>query len=178
MPPQSHRRIPRPALWIAAPTFIVGVAVVLSLQLSHSTIAAMAVGLVGAATVGAFAEARLANIIASIGEIAAGDANAMTNDPMEASWIGFKMWAQAVAQAGTTEPGAVRRALAGRRLRAPSGFDVMLDAQNQHLHKPAVIGRLDAHNVIQPVWVSDGLIAPEPWSPWLSREAGELRKVG
>jgi urea ABC transporter urea binding protein len=104
-----------------------------------------------------------------------GDPQAVTNDPMEASWIGFRMWAQSVAEAGTTEPSAVRRALAGRRLRAPSGFDVMLDAQNQHLHKPAVIGRLDAHNVIQPVWVSEELIAPEPWSRWLKRDARELR---
>ncbi len=107
-----------------------------------------------------------------------GDPDAMTNDPMEASWIGFKMWAEAVAQANTTETQAVRRALAGRRLRAPSGFDVLLDAENQHLHKPAVIGRLDAKNVIQPVWISDRLIAPEPWSPWLRRAPGELRKAG
>jgi urea transport system substrate-binding protein len=107
-----------------------------------------------------------------------GDPQAVTNDPMEASWIGFQMWAQSVAEAGTTEPGAVRRALAGQRLRAPSGFDVLLDAQNQHLHKPAVIGRFDAHNVIQPVWISNGLISPAPWSPWLERNAGELRKAG
>ena len=85
-----------------------------------------------------------------------GDPQAVTNDPMEASWIGFQMWANAVAEAGTTEPRAVRRALAGRRLRAPSGFDVLLDAENQHLHKPSVIGRLDEHNVIRPVWISDG----------------------
>ncbi len=107
-----------------------------------------------------------------------GDPDAMTNDPMEASWIGFQMWAQAVAEAGTTETPAVRRALAGRALRAPSGFDVMLNAENQHLHKPAVIGRLDERNVIQPVWTSDGLIAPEPWSRWLDHGSSELRKAG
>lgn len=107
-----------------------------------------------------------------------GDPRAVTNDPMEATWIGFQMWAQAVAQAGTTEPRAVRQALAGHRLRAPSGFDVMLDAQSQHLHKPAVIGRFDANNAIQPVWISEGLIAPEPWSPWLKREPNVLRKAG
>ncbi len=107
-----------------------------------------------------------------------GDPHAMTNDPMEASWIGFQMWAQAVTKAGTTEPRAVRRALAGRRLRAPSGFDVMLDPENQHLHKPGVIGRLDERNVIQPVWISNGLIAPEPWSRWLDHDASELRKAG
>ncbi len=108
-----------------------------------------------------------------------GDPNAMTNDPMEASWIGFHLWCEAVTDAGTTEPAAVKRALAGRKLRAPSGFDVMLDAGNQHLHKPAVIGRFDAHNVIQPVWISDRLIAPEPWSRWLpkSGERAPLKKA-
>src|ERR1700737_1423975 len=32
-----------------------------------------------------------------------------TNDPMEATFIGFRMWAQAVAQAGTANVDAVRQ---------------------------------------------------------------------
>ncbi|MBI1203172.1 MAG: transporter substrate-binding protein [Rhodopseudomonas sp.] len=107
-----------------------------------------------------------------------GDENAITNDPMEASWIGFHLWVQSVMAAGTTEPQAVRRALAGRSLRAPSGFDVRLDAENQHLHKPSVIGRMDANNMIWPVKISDGLIAPEPWSSWLSKDGQAWRKAG
>ena len=97
-----------------------------------------------------------------------GDDRALTNDPMEATWIGFNLWVQAVTAAGTTETQAVRRALAGRSIRAPSGFDVRLDPDSQHLHKPSVIGRMDVNNVIWPVRVSDGLIAPEPWSGWLA----------
>jgi urea transport system substrate-binding protein len=109
-----------------------------------------------------------------------GDPQATTNDPMEASWIGFQLWVQAVTAAGTTEVQAVRRALAGRTIRAPSGFDVKFDAETQHLHKPAMIGRFDAHNVIEPVWVSNGLLAPEPWSRWLAKnaEAAPARKAG
>ncbi len=107
-----------------------------------------------------------------------GDLQAITNDPMEASWIGFQLWAQSVAAAGTTEVGAVKCALAGRTIRAPSGFDVRLDAETQHLHKPAFIGRMDARNHISPVWRSEGLIAPEPWSRWLSDSAEPLRKAG
>jgi urea transport system substrate-binding protein len=97
---------------------------------------------------------------------------------MEASWIGFKLWVQAVNAVGTTEPEAVRRALAGRSIRAPSGFDVRLDAETQHLHKPAMIGRMDERNAIWPVWISDGLIAPEPWSRWLPNEGRVLRRAG
>ncbi|HVZ50452.1 MAG TPA: transporter substrate-binding protein [Pseudolabrys sp.] len=107
-----------------------------------------------------------------------GDPTALTNDPMEASWLGFTLWSQAVAAAGTTEVQAVRRALAGRSIRAPSGFDVMFDTATQHLHKPVVIGRFDEHNMIQPVWVSKGLVAPEPWSPWIKPGASELRRAG
>jgi len=107
-----------------------------------------------------------------------GDPSAMTNDPMEASWIGFKLWAQAVAAAGTTDVQAVRRALGGRSIRAPSGFDVVFDAETQHLHKPVVIGRFDERNMIQPEWISDGLVAPEPWSPWIKSGVRELRRAG
>jgi urea transport system substrate-binding protein len=53
-----------------------------------------------------------------------GDPAAMTNDPMEASWIGFRLWTDAVTAAGTTDVEAVRKALAGRSVRAPCGFDV------------------------------------------------------
>jgi urea transport system substrate-binding protein len=107
-----------------------------------------------------------------------GDPDATTNDPMEATWIGFQLWAQAVGVAGTTEMQAVRQALAGRRIRAPSGFDVALDAQTQHLHKPAVIGRMDERNVIWPVWTSATPIAPEPWSHWLPKDADAPRLAG
>ena len=44
-----------------------------------------------------------------------------TNDPMEATLIGFRMWVQAVSQAGTTDVNAVRQAMYGQRVKAPSG---------------------------------------------------------
>ena len=46
----------------------------------------------------------------------------VTNDPMEAHYIGFKMWTQAVRQAGTTDVDAVRQAMYGQKVKAPSGF--------------------------------------------------------
>ena len=107
-----------------------------------------------------------------------GDPAVITNDPMEATWIGFQLWARSVAAAGTTEPEAVRRALAGRSIRAPSGFDVRVDPESQHLYKPSVIGRMDANNTILPVRIGDRLIAPEPWSQWLATSARGLRRVG
>ena len=96
-----------------------------------------------------------------------GRADAVTNDPMEATWIGFQLWAAAVEKAGTTEIDKVRRALAGRRINAPSGFEVKLDGQSHHLYKPAMIGRITNDGRIVPVSVTDGLVPPQPFSPWL-----------
>ncbi|WP_400766078.1 transporter substrate-binding protein [Methylosinus sporium] len=100
---------------------------------------------------------------------------ASTNDAMEASYLGFELWRAAVAAAGSVDVAAVRRALPLHALRAPSGFSLKLDAETQHLHKPAFIGRV-ARGSIAPVFVGDGLIAPQPWSPWLTKNrAGKAR---
>src|SRR5476649_2073788 len=48
----------------------------------------------------------------------------VTNDPMEATYIGITMWAQAVEQAGTTDVDAVRQAVGGQVVKSPSGFDI------------------------------------------------------
>jgi urea transport system substrate-binding protein len=97
-----------------------------------------------------------------------GRSDAMTNDPMEATWIGFHLWVAAVEAAGTTDVDKVRAALAGRRIAAPSGFTVQMDGKTQHLHKPVMIGRIATDGRIVPVSVTEGLVPPSPWSPWLS----------
>ena len=102
-----------------------------------------------------------------------GAPNVVTDDPMEATWIGFNLWKEAVALEGTVNVHEVRRALGGLRLGAPSGFEVVVDLTNHHLHKPAMIGRITEDARIVPIWMSDGLIAPEPWSPWLDRDERE-----
>ena len=65
----------------------------------------------------------------------------VTNDPMEAHYIGFNMWVQAVEKAGTTDVDAVREAMYG--LKAPNltgGMAEMLP--NHHLSKPVLIGEI------------------------------------
>ena len=71
---------------------------------------------------------------------------------MEATFIGFRMWAQAVSQAGTTDVNAVRQAMYGQRVRAPSGFEVVMNTN--HLSKPAMIGKLEASGTVDVVWRS------------------------
>jgi urea transport system substrate-binding protein len=93
-----------------------------------------------------------------------------TNDPMEATFIGFRMWAQAVSQAGTTDVNAVRQAMYGQRVRAPSGFEVVMNT-NHHLSKPAMIGKLDASGTFDVVWRSINPIKASVWSRYLPDSA-------
>jgi ABC-type branched-subunit amino acid transport system substrate-binding protein len=93
---------------------------------------------------------------------------AMTNDSMEATWIGFRLWTEAVEAAGATEIDKVRAALGGRQIAAPSGFTLKMDGKTHHLYKPAMIGRISKDGLILPVWATEGLVPREPWSPWLA----------
>jgi urea transport system substrate-binding protein len=93
-----------------------------------------------------------------------------TNDPMEATFIGFRMWAQAVSQAGTTDVNAVRQAMYGQRVRAPSGFEVVMNT-NHHLSKPAMIGKLEASGTFDVVWQSINPIKASVWSRYLPESA-------
>ena len=91
----------------------------------------------------------------------------VTNDPMEATYIGMHMWKQAVEKAGTTDVDAVRKAMAGQTFKAPSGFTVKMDEENHHLHKPVFIGEVQADGQFDIVWKTKGPIRAEPWSPYI-----------
>jgi urea transport system substrate-binding protein len=106
-----------------------------------------------------------------------GKSDAMTNDPMEATWIGFHLWAAAVEAAGTTDVDKVREALGGKRIAAPSGFTVQMDGQTHHLFKPVMIGRIGDDGRIVPVSVTEGLVPPDPWSPWLAHSRPQARRA-
>src|SRR5712675_1575969 len=62
----------------------------------------------------------------------------LTNDPMEAAWIGIHMWKQAAEKAKTTDVDKVIAAMAGQPFKAPSGITSTMDPQTQHLHKPVL----------------------------------------
>jgi urea transport system substrate-binding protein len=93
-----------------------------------------------------------------------------TSDPMEATLIGFRMWAQAVTQAGTDDPNAVRQAMYGQRIKAPSGFEVVMNT-NHHLSKPAMIGKLNSSGSFEVVWRSINPIKASVWSRYIPESA-------
>jgi urea transport system substrate-binding protein len=94
----------------------------------------------------------------------------ITNDPMEATFIGFRMWAQAVVQAGTTDVDAVRQAMYGQRIKAPSGFEVVMNT-NHHLSKPVMIGKINSSGTFDVIWRSINPVRADAWSKYIPDSA-------
>jgi len=102
----------------------------------------------------------------------------LTNDPMEATYIGINMWKQAVEKAGTTDVDKVIAAMSGQTFKAPSGFTVQMDAGNHHLHKPVFIGEVQADGQFKVVWKTSGPIKAQPLSEYSSKWRQIPRRSG
>ncbi len=94
------------------------------------------------------------------------DPKRVTNDPMEAHYIGFNMWVKAVEKAGTTDPDAVIDAMIGVTVpNLTGGYSAMMP--NHHITKPVLIGEIQADGQFSTVWQTQGEIVAEEWSPHL-----------
>jgi len=98
---------------------------------------------------------------------------ALTNDPMEATYIGFQMWVAAVKKAGTTDTDKVIAAMAGQTYTAPSGITSKMDEKNHHLHKSVFIGEIKADGQFNVVWKTPGPVKAQPWSPFIPENKGK-----
>ena len=95
-----------------------------------------------------------------------GDDNRVTNDPMEAHYIGFNMWVQAVEKAGTTDPDAVQDAIIGVSVpNLTGGMATMLP--NHHITKPVLIGEVLDDGQFQVVYETPEPVAGDAWSDYL-----------
>ena len=92
----------------------------------------------------------------------------VTNDPMEATYVGIHMWKQAVEKAKSTDVDKVIPAVAGQTFAAPSGYTLKMDETNHHLWKPVFIGEIKADGQFNVVWKSKGPIRAQPWSPFIA----------
>ena len=92
---------------------------------------------------------------------------AVTNDPMEATYVGIYMWKAAVEKAKSTDTDKVIAAMGGQTFKAPSGFTLTMDKTNHHLHKPVYIGEVKADGQFNIVWKTKGPIRAQPWSPYI-----------
>ncbi len=95
-----------------------------------------------------------------------GDEDRVTNDPMEAHYIGFNMWVKAVEKAGTTDPEAVQEAIIGVSVpNLTGGISSMLP--NHHITKPVLIGEIQDDGQFDVVSETSGLVAGDAWSDFL-----------
>ena len=92
----------------------------------------------------------------------------VTNDPMEATYVGIYMWKQAVEKAKSTDTDKVIAAMGGQTFKAPSGFTLEMDPKNHHLHKPVFIGEVQPDGQFKVVWKTKGPIKAQPWSPFIA----------
>lgn len=99
----------------------------------------------------------------------------VTNDPMEATYTGFRMWMNAVKKAGTTAVAQVTPALIGQKLMAPCGYEETM-LPNHHLSKPVLIGEVQANGQFNIVWKTPTAVPAENWSQFIPENAN--RKKG
>ncbi|MCK5648647.1 MAG: urea ABC transporter substrate-binding protein [Gammaproteobacteria bacterium] len=90
----------------------------------------------------------------------------VTNDPMEATYIGFEMWAKAVEKAKSVDTDAVEQAMIGVEVPNLTGGMAVMN-KNHHLSKPVLIGEIQEDGQIETVWSTEGTVAGDAWSDFL-----------
>ncbi len=94
------------------------------------------------------------------------NADRTTNDPMEAHFIGFNLWVQAVEKAKSTDVDAVLAAMPG--LETPNLTGGMARVlPNHHITKPVYIGEVRADGQFDVVWETEGTVPGDAWSDYL-----------
>jgi urea transport system substrate-binding protein len=98
------------------------------------------------------------------------NAKRVTNDPMEAHYIGFNMWVQAVQQAGSTNVDSVRQAMYGQKVKNLTGGTALMNT-NHHLSKPVLIGEIQPNGQFEVVWQTEGEVVGDAWSNFIPESA-------
>ncbi|MEG4326205.1 urea ABC transporter substrate-binding protein [Microcoleus sp. AT3-A2] len=106
--------------------------------------------------------------------------NRVTDDPIEAAYLGVYLWKQAVEKAGSTNVVKVRAAAKNIEFAAPSG-KVKIDAQTQHIWKTVRIGKVRVDGQIEEIWNSGAPVPPDPFLkayPWAAAFAPRQISLG
>ncbi|PJE35485.1 urea ABC transporter substrate-binding protein [Pseudooceanicola lipolyticus] len=98
-----------------------------------------------------------------------GDDSRVTNDPMEATYIGFNMWVQAVEQAGTTDVDPVIEAVVGQTVPNLTGGTAEM-LPNHHLTKPVLIGEIMADGQFDIISQTEP-VPGDAWTDYLPESA-------
>ncbi|BAN34071.1 extracellular ligand-binding receptor [Sulfuricella denitrificans skB26] len=96
-------------------------------------------------------------------------ADRMTDDPMEAAYIGLHLWVQAAREAGSAEPAKVQRTILRQTLNAPEGM-VAIDPDTRHLWKTPRIGKVRPDGQFDIVWDAGQALEPAPFPSYRFRD--------
>lgn len=98
-----------------------------------------------------------------------GDDSRVTNDPMEAHYIGFNMWVNAVTDAGTTDVDMVREKMWGQEFPNLTGGTAVMGV-NHHLSKPVLIGEIQADGQFDIISQTEE-VPGDAWTDYLPESA-------
>jgi urea transport system substrate-binding protein len=90
----------------------------------------------------------------------------VTNDPMEAHYIGFNLWVKAAEKAGTTETDKVVDAIIGLEVPNLTGGTAQM-LPNHHITKPVLIGEIQEDGQFEVVWETEAEVPGDAWSDFL-----------
>lgn len=90
----------------------------------------------------------------------------VTNDPMEATYIGFEMWAKAVTKAKSVSVDDVRQAMYGMTVPNLTGGLAKMNT-NHHLSKPVLIGEIQEDGQFDIVWKTQSEVKGDAWTDYL-----------
>jgi len=97
----------------------------------------------------------------------------ITNDPMEATFIGFRMWAQGRCPSRYHRRRCGPAGQYGQRIKAPSGFEVVMNT-NHHLSKPVMIGKINSSGTFDVIWQSINPVRGDAWSKYIPDSAKRM----
>ena len=96
-------------------------------------------------------------------------AQAVLDDPMEASYTGLNLWVQAAREAGSAEPARVQHTILRQTLNSPAGMTA-IDAETRHLWKTPRIGKIRSDGQFDIVWDGGSAVEPVPFPSYRVRD--------
>lgn len=100
-------------------------------------------------------------------------AERVISDPAEAAYVGVNLWAKAVQDVNSSEPGRVNPALLRQSIKSPSGI-AAVDADTRHLWKMMRVGKVHPDGQFEQVFTSSVPLRPNPWPGYRSRDAWQV----
>ena len=93
----------------------------------------------------------------------------VSNDPMEAHYIGFNLWVKAVEKAKSIETDKVAAAMIGLEVPNLTGGTAKV-LKNHHITKPVLIGEIQGNGQFEVVWKTKTEVPGDAWSKFLPED--------